>query len=158
MFLHADVRLPNRAVELVQEARAGDFVAGGGFLPHFTGNVSGVQRRLLQGVERVWRERTRRFTWFAGDTAPFVRATRLAVAGGYPMTGFASDWDFATILRSLGRLAVISDSVLVNARRHILNGVVKTLAVTGSVEAMYHMGVNRPFLRRWYKRWLPSDR
>ena len=47
---------------------------------------------------------------------------------------------------------------LVDARRHILNGVLKTLLVTGSIELMVQLGVNRPFLRRWYKLWLPRER
>ena len=124
----------------------------------FVGSTTGLQNLVLRFVERTWRARTKMFAWFAGDTAPFIRASVLAQASGYPMTGFASDWDFAALLCSLGPRVAIKDSVLVDARRHLLNGVLRTLLVTGSIEAMYHLGISRPFLKRWYKFWLPRDR
>ena len=84
--------------------------------------------------------------------APFARA------GGYPVQPLAEDWAFAARLRGLGRLAVIDRPVLVDARRHLANGPLKTLLVTGSVEAMYHLGVAPTFLAWWYRRWLPRER
>lgn len=158
MFLHADVTLPDGAVAAIDDAMRDSAANGGGFLPRFVGEAHGLQRWMLRFVERVWRKRTKSFAWFAGDTAPFIRASVLASVGGYPMTGFASDWDFAAMLRGLGQLAVIEGPVLVDARRHLLNGVLTTLIVTGTIEAMYRLGINRPFLRRWYKLWLPKDR
>lgn len=112
---------------------------------------------MLAIVERLWQTRTRLFRWFAGDTAPFVRTEAFWRAGGYP-SGFACDWDFATQMRKLGRLAVIHEPVRVHGRRHISNGVLKTLLVTGSVELMYRFGADRAFLRDWYRKWLPRER
>jgi hypothetical protein len=56
--------------------------------------------------------------------------------GGYPSTCFASDWDFAAQLHRLGRLALIHEPVRVHCRRHVQNGVLKTLLVAGSAEVL----------------------
>jgi hypothetical protein len=61
-------------------------------------------------------------------------------------------------MRKLGQLAVIREPVRVHCRRHLQNGVLKTLLVTGSVELMYRMGADRSFLRDWYRTWLPRER
>jgi hypothetical protein len=74
------------------------------------------------------------------------------------MVPLAEDWAFADRLRSLGRTVVIDSPVTVSARRHLANGVFKTLVVTGSVEAMYRIGVDPAFLAWWYRRWLPRAR
>ena len=113
---------------------------------------------MLAFIERVWKTRTHLFHWFAGDTAPFIRREVFWRCGGYPPACFASDWDFAERMRRLGRLAVIREPVRVHCRRHVSNGVLKTLLVTGSVELMYRVGANRGFLRNWYRTWLPRER
>ena len=143
MFLHCDVGLPPDAIERVSKAFVDPRIVGGGFLPAFSGPAPASERIALKCVERVWQTRTRVRRWFAGDTAPFIRTDVFQRSGGYPTTGFASDWDFAAKLRSLGPLAVIPAAVRVDARRHMLNGVLKTLCVTGSVELMYRLGADR---------------
>ena len=158
VFLHMDVQLPDDALALINNALTPPTVVGGGFVPRFTRPAHPPNNVALSVVERIWQKRTSRLTWFAGDTAPFVRAQNFAAAGGYPTTSFASDWDWAWKLKILGPLAVIREAALVDSRRHIYNGVVKTLLVTGSVELMYHLGVNRTFLRNWYRKWLPRER
>lgn len=154
LFLHVDTRLPPGAIGLVRAALADPGVVGGGFVPSF----GGAGGRLLGGVERVWRARTRLRRWFAGDQAPFVRREAFVACGGYPMVALAEDWAFASRLRSLGRLVVIDRPVRVSARRHVANGVLKTLLVTGSVELMYRTRVDPSFLAWWYHRWLPRAR
>ncbi len=162
LFLHADVQLPNNAISLIETALADPNMVGGGFVPVFRNiapnMVTHAGRVMLKIVEHVWQLRTRLFRWFAGDTAPFVRADVFRRCGGYSVARFASDWDFAEQLRRLGRLAVIREPVGVNSRRHIYNGVLKTLLVTGSIELMYRFGVGRDFLRDWYRKWLPNER
>ena len=133
-------------------------VVGGGFLPSFKGRGSGFTWTLLRLVESGWRVRARVFHWIAGDQAPFIRREILLAHGGYPMVRLAEDWAFAARLRSLGPLAVIDQSVEVSPRRHVANGVLKTLVVTGSIEAMYRAGVSTGFLARWYRYWLPRER
>ena len=113
---------------------------------------------MLAFIERVWKTRTRVFRWFAGDTAPFIRRDLFWRCGGYPSAYFASDWVFAERMRRQGRLAVIRKPVRVHCRRHVNNGVLKRLLVTGSVELLYHLGANRRFLRKWYRTWLPRER
>jgi glycosyltransferase involved in cell wall biosynthesis len=154
LFLHVDTRLPPGAIGLVRAALADPAVVGGGFLPSF----GGAGGRLLGGIERVWRARTRLRRWFAGDQAPFIRREAFLASGGYPVTALAEDWAFASSLRALGRLAVIERPVTVSARRHVANGVLKTLLVTGSVELMYRASVDPSFLAWWYHRWLPHGR
>lgn len=158
LFLHADVQLPTNGVALIEAALANPDITGGGFVPAFRNIEPPSEHRLLKWVERMWQFRTRRFCWFAGDTAPFIRADVFRQCGGYSTASFASDWDFAGQLRRLRRLVVIDQAVGVDCRRHIYNGVLKTLLVTGSVEFMYRIGVSRVFLRAWYRSWLPHER
>jgi rSAM/selenodomain-associated transferase 2 len=160
VFLHADTRLPPRGLRLIEEALADPRVIGGGFLPSFARSDAGEASTstLLRLVECAWQLRTRTFQWFAGDQAPFIRRTVLEQSGGFPRVRLAEDWAFAAHLRSLGRLAVIDEPVRVSPRRHVANGVLKTLLVTGSVEVMYWSGVNPDFLARWYQHWLPRER
>lgn len=158
LFLHVDTRLPPGGIRLVEAALADPAVAGGGFLPTFGDAGEGFVGTLLRLNERVWRWRTRRFRWFAGDLAPFIRREWFEAIGGYPMIHLAEDWAFASRLRSLPKLAVIEEPVLVSARRFVANGVLRTLLVTASVEAMYRAGVGTPFLAWWYRRWLPRER
>lgn len=158
VFLHCDVTLPPDGVERIVEACADPRIVGGGFVPAFIGPAPASERLMLKAVERVWQTRTRAFGWFAGDTAPFVRTGLFRRSGGYPTTVFAPDWDFAARLRALGPRAVIAGPVGVDARRHVFNGVLKTLCVTGVIEALYWLGADRARLRRIYQRWLPRER
>jgi glycosyltransferase involved in cell wall biosynthesis len=158
VFLHADTRLPTAGLRLIEEAMADTRVVGGGFLPSFTGEGKDLTWTLLRLVERAWQIRTRAFRWFAGDQAPFVRRENLLASGGYPSVRLAEDWAFAAHLRSLGPLVVIDRPVQVSPRRHVANGVVKTLVVTGSIEMMYRAGVSPGFLAWWYRYWLPRER
>jgi glycosyltransferase involved in cell wall biosynthesis len=158
LFLHVDVQLPPQATSHIEVTLADPQLIGGGFLPAFNGSVPNSERLMLALIERVWKTRTRVFRWFAGDTAPFIRRDVFWRYGGYPSTAFASDWDFAEQMGQHGRLAVIHEPVRVDCRRHVSNGVLKTLLVTGSLELMYHMGADRQFLRNWYRTWLPRER
>lgn len=158
LFLHVDSRLPAEGLRRVEEALAELTVPGGGFLPTFGDAGQGMVRALLRLNERVWQWRTRTFHWFAGDQAPFVRRDLFDAVGGYPTIRLAEDWAFASRLRSLGRTAVIEPPVQVSARRFLANGALKTLLVTGSIEAMYRVGVGGSFLAWWYRRWLPRER
>jgi glycosyltransferase involved in cell wall biosynthesis len=158
MFLHCDVTLPADAVRRVSDACADPRIVGGGFVPAFIGPAPALERLMLKAVQRVWQTRTRAFGWFAGDTAPFIRAALFRQCGGYPTTVFAPDWDFAKKLRALGPRAVIAEPVGVDSRRHVFNGVLKTLCVTGLVEALYRLGADRARLRRIYQKWLPRER
>jgi len=158
VLLHADVQLPPDGMAHIETALADPHVVGGGFVPAFDGPVPDDAYAMLTLVERAWQLRTRVFHWFVGDTAPFIRTEAFWCCGGYPRACFAGDWDFAARLQRLGRLAVMSGPVRVGSRRHVMNGVLKTLLVTGSVELMYHLGADREFLRQWYRRWLPRER
>jgi glycosyltransferase involved in cell wall biosynthesis len=158
LFLHVDTRLPPGAIDLVQAALTEPTIVGGGFLPTFGRAGVGWAGPQLRGIERVWRTRSRLGRWFAGDQAPFVRRDAFLAGGGYPVLALAEDWAFADRLRSMGRLAVIDDPALISARRHLANGVLKTLLVTGSIELMYRLGVAPSFLARWYTYWLPNAR
>jgi glycosyltransferase involved in cell wall biosynthesis len=158
VFLHADTRLPRGGLRTIEAVLADARIIGGGFLPTFAGDGEGLTWVLLRMVERAWQFRTRAFRWFAGDQAPFIRRETLLTNGGYPSVRLAEDWAFAAHLRSLGPLAVIEQPVRVSPRRHVANGVLKTLLVTGSIEAMYRAGVSPGFLARWYRYWLPRER
>jgi len=158
VFLHIDVELPPLGTALIEAALADPRFIGGGFVPAYRGAVPASERLPLAVVERAWQAGPRLWHIFAGDTAPFIRSAVFQRGGGYPPAGFASDWDFAAKLIRLGRLAVIREPALVQSRRLVQNGVMKTMLVTWSIGLMYGLGVDRGFLRNWYQRWLPRER
>jgi hypothetical protein len=142
----------------VESVLADPGLIGGGFVPVYEGPVPESERRHLAVIERGWQAATRRFRWFAGDTAPFVRRDVFGRMGGYPPAPFASDWDFAGKLQRAGRLAVIREPVLVHNRRLVQNGALRTIFVTGCVAVMYGLGAERAFLRDWYRKRLSRER
>lgn len=158
LFLHVDSCLPSNGLALVEQALADPSIVGGGFLPTFGEPGVGRVQVCLGWIERIWRWRTRTFQWFAGDQAPFIRRDYFDLIGGYPMVRLAEDWAFASRLRALGKLALIETPVRVSARRFLANGVMTTIFVTGSIEAMYRAGVEAPILAWWYRWWLPRER
>lgn len=158
LFLHVDSRLPPNGLVLVEQALADSAVVGGGFLPTFAEPGAGRVQVCLGWIERIWQWRTRTFCWLAGDQAPFIRRECFEAIGGYSTTRLAEDWAFASRLRALGKLALIETPVRVSARRFLANGVMTTLFVTGSIEAMYRAGVEASILAWWYRRWLPRER
>lgn len=158
LFLHIDVELPPHGIQHIESVMREPQYIGGGFLPKYSGPVPDAERQKLLYVQRAWQWRTQRFSWFVGDSAPFLRSQVFNRSGGYPPAGFASDWDFANKMRRLGPLALIREPASVSSRRLVQNGILKSLLVTGSVELMYHMGADRKFLRNWYRRWLSRER
>jgi glycosyltransferase involved in cell wall biosynthesis len=158
VFLHIDVQLPPLGTAYIESALVNPRFIGGGFIPTYHGPVPDSERLSLALVERYWQVVTRVFRSFAGDTAPFIRREVFWRSGGYPPACFASDWDFARKMQSLGPLAVIREPVLVHSRRLVQNGVLKTLLMTWSVALMYHLGADRVFLRDWYRKRLPRER
>ena len=158
LFLHIDVTLPAGGFNLIEAACADSDVIGGGFVPAYDGPVPTKALWRLALVERIWQWATVSLRWFAGDTAPFIRATVFRQSGGYPPAGFASDWDFARRLQRLGRLAAIREPARVHSRRLVQNGIFTTMLVTLSVSILYQLRADRVFLRQWYQRWLPRER
>jgi glycosyltransferase involved in cell wall biosynthesis len=158
VFLHLDVELPPGAMALIESALANSRFASGGFIPVYHGPVQGLERLNLAIVERLLQAWTAAFGTFAGDTAPFIRSEVFWRSGGYPPACFASDWDFASLLPRLGKVAVIRQPAFVQNRRLVQNGVLKTMLVTWSVWGLYCLRADRNFMRKWYRTWLPRER
>jgi rSAM/selenodomain-associated transferase 2 len=146
LFLHVDVRLPERAIAMIEAALTDRRYVGGGFLTQYDADT--VLLRLSS-----WRMQMRA-RWqrlFPGDTAPFVRREVFWAIGGFPELPIMDDYEFAARLHRAGPLVVLKEPVTISARRHLARGVLRSLVETEITKALYWAGVSPTALARFYR-------
>ena len=120
LFLHADSRLPDGAIEAVRTSLADPAAAGGSFHKRFDSD-----RLLLRHVR--WRTRLwHRLGLAFGDQALFASRAAFERIGGFRTDVGAEDMDLAWRLRRAGRFVLLDAEVLTSARRFEDEGVVRT--------------------------------
>jgi rSAM/selenodomain-associated transferase 2 len=113
LFLHADTRLPAgwRETLLNTFARAPEIV-GGAFRRRFDSGS-----RLLRMTCRLADWRGRRFGWFLGDQAMFVRRSVFEQLGGFASMQPFEDLEFSLRLTRAGRTKLLDARVTSSGRR-----------------------------------------
>jgi hypothetical protein len=122
LFLHADTRLPPRALGDIQTALAEPRTVGGAFLRWFD-SPSG----LLRWSCRVGHWRARLAGWFLGDQGIFARRQTFRDLAGFHEWDMFEDLDFSRRLKRCGRVAFLETPVVSSGRRFAARG---PLAVT----------------------------
>lgn len=145
LFLHADSLLPDDAFLAIERACASPGVVGGAFLICF--NCSQLAYRLVAFFTNL---RSRWRGVFTGDQAYFVRAESFRVIGGFPDIALMEDVAIVARLRSVGRLALLPHYVTTSARRHMKNGLVRTVLFMWYLRTLYRLGVSPEQLQRKY--------
>jgi len=145
LFLHADTRLPDGAVDSVAEAIDGG-AAGGCFRVR----IDSPDPRLAVAAHIInWRARL--WASASGDQALFVRRDLFERLGGYRELALCEDLDFVTRLARLGRFTVVDDEVVTSARRWHGHGVARTILLMWTLRLGFRLGVNPTRLARWYR-------
>ncbi len=148
LFLHADVRLPPSAPARVAAALADPAVPGGAFR---TWHVpEGPWPRPLAPLLHLADLRSRYTRTPYGDQALFVRRAAFEAVGGFPELPLMEDLAFSRRLRSLGRLARVTESVTVSARR-FQAGPVRYTVLVNTFPLLYRLGVPPAALARLYR-------
>jgi hypothetical protein len=145
LFLHADTRLGDGAVERVRAAIAAGAV-GGGFTVRFD-----VRRALFRLGGRLVSLRTRVARLPLGDQAQFAHRDAFAALGGYAEWPILEDLDFMLRLRRHGPVVVLTPPVETAARRFVQRGIARTVMTNWLIWSLWLAGVPPPRLARLYR-------
>jgi len=144
LFLHADTRLPNGALESIREGLSDAMVVGGCFRTTFDDTQS-VWMRLWQA--RMWM-RWHRFAF--GDRGLFVRRSVFDAIGGFPDQPLFEDLDIVRVIRRHGRFQFLDVAVVTSARRYQRNGAFRQQLRNVSLWLGWTLGVSPARLKRFY--------
>ena len=141
LFLHADTTLPAGAGAAIDRALRG--AVGGAFSLDFDDRP-----RLARLAAALYRPFHR---GVYGDQAIFVGREAWERVGGYRPLPIMEDYDLVQRLRTIGRFAVVPETVVTSARRQRAHGEVRTFATVASIKLLYRLGVSPTRLARAYR-------
>lgn len=144
LFLHADTRLPDSALQSVLTA-----IGGGASWGRFDVRIDG-RHRLLRIVEVMMNWRSRLTGIATGDQAIFVRREVFEQAGGYADLPLMEDIALSSRLKRRAPPACLPDTVLTSARRWEKHGVLTTILQMWRLRAAFFFGADPRHLARRY--------
>jgi rSAM/selenodomain-associated transferase 2 len=145
LFLHADTRLPDGAIDAIAGALADPAVVAGRFDVRFDS-----RRRVLAMVAWFMNARSRATSICTGDQAIFVRRAAFDAVGGYPDIALMEDIELCRRLKRRGRLAALRVRVTTSARKWEREGPLRTIGLMWTLRLLYFCGVAPARLHRWY--------
>jgi len=144
LFLHADTRLPENALALVEGALADEKVCGGNFSLIFGGDTR--EARLLNRIYPFLRLGGMLY----GDSAIFTRRSVFERLGGYRDYPIFEDCDLYRRMRRLGRFVRLNAHATTSSRR-FEGKFIRTFALWSLMQVLYWIGVDPNRLNRLYK-------
>jgi rSAM/selenodomain-associated transferase 2 len=145
LFLHADTRLPEDALERIRTA-CRDGALWGRFDVRIRGDA-----RMLAVVAALMNLRSRLTGIATGDQAIFVRRDAFLDAGGYPDQPLMEDIELSRRLKRTGRPACLRDKAVTSGRRWERSGVWRTILLMWRLRLLYWLGVPADALARSYR-------
>ncbi|MEP7341881.1 MAG: TIGR04283 family arsenosugar biosynthesis glycosyltransferase, partial [Acidobacteriota bacterium] len=146
LFLHADVNLPQQAIEAVRQALADERVLGGCFQIRFSDDVPPSLKIVAWGINL----RTRLFRTATGDQTIFVRRRVFDQIGGYQTFPLMEDVEFFRQIKRLGCVMVLGEQVEISPRRWLKHGVWRTVMLMYLLRAGYWLGIHPATLKRFF--------
>lgn len=146
VFLHADTRLPARALESMRAA-----LERGAAWGRFDVAITG-RHPLLRVVAAFMNLRSRITGIATGDQAVFVRRAEFQAVGGFPEIALMEDIALAARLKRRTRPACLKARVTTSGRRWERNGVLRTIALMWWLRLAYFLGADPDRLARLYYR------
>ena len=146
LFLHADVELPESAMDRIADIMSTSAVAG--FFKTHTVDDSPQQRSAPW--LRLADARSRYTGLPYGDQAIFVRSKVFREIGGYPSQPLMEDLEFSRRLRRNGKIRRARASVRVSGRRFIERPIFYTFLVN-VFPLLYALGVSPRTLAKLYR-------
>ncbi|MFM7425455.1 MAG: TIGR04283 family arsenosugar biosynthesis glycosyltransferase, partial [Elainella sp.] len=148
LFLHADTRLPEGFVTLVEQVLAQPKTLAGAFDLKIAGSES---QAGLRWIERGVGLRSRWLQLPYGDQAIFLRAETFWQLGGFAPLPIMEDYDLVQRLKRQGRIAIAPAAVVTSGRRWQKLGLVWTTLLNQFVIVAYWLGVPPARLANWYR-------
>ncbi len=146
LFLHADVRLPEGAIDAIVRAISAKQAAGGCFQIAFPANAPFSLRVMAFGINL----RTRLFRTATGDQAIFVRREVFEAAGGYRVIPLMEDIEFFNGMRRSGRVVILDERVEISPRRWLKSGVWRTMMLMYLLRFGYWIGISPSTLKKYF--------
>lgn len=144
VFLHADTRLPDGAVGLIERALENPSVVGGNFALRFDG------RDAFSALLGRWYALQRRFGVYYGDSAVWCRRDVFEQLGGYRELPIMDDYDFVRRLERAGSTVCLPGPAVTSDRRWRQHGLARTIAAWVAIRWLYLAGVSPARLARLY--------
>lgn len=145
LFLHADTRLPEGAMQHIAHALTGPKSWG-----RFDVCIAG-RPFMLRVVGQLMNWRSRLTSIATGDQAIFVRRIVFERAQGYPDQPLMEDVEMCKRLKSFSRSACIEHCVITSGRRWETHGVWRTILLMWRLRWAYWRGADVVELARWYR-------
>lgn len=147
LFLHADTKLPNDALEKISDVmNKKDIVAGAFDLGILSEKII---YRLIEKAASL-RSRITRIPY--GDQAIFVRREYFQKTGGFKEIPLMEDVELMRrIKRDRGKIFIIPDKVMTSPRRWEKEGVLYCTLRNWLLITLYYLGVNPERLVKFYK-------
>ena len=146
-FLHADSKLPPRAVQSIDRLLADPRLAGGCFRLRFP------RREWIYRVsDSLGNLGVDIFGFALGDHGIFCRRAKFEEAGGFPDVPILEDAELYRRLRRLGKMRQIRDEIVSSPRRYEMLGPYRTTAYYSLILTLYVTGVRIETLHRLYRR------
>ncbi len=136
LFLHADTRLPDNAIDLINQAMAEGF-QWGRFDVAFDS-----PKPIFKLIAFMMNQRSRLTSIATGDQALFITHSAFAAAGGFPEIALMEDIAISGKLKILGKPCSLKAKVLTSARRWQQHGLFKTILLMWWLRLAYFFGAD----------------
>ncbi len=146
LFLHIDTCLPRNFIDLITQTLQQPKVIAGAFELAIEG-----ENRSLRWIETLVKMRSHLFSLPYGDQGIFMCKQAFTNVGGFASMPIMEDFELVQRLKSYGKIAIASGSVITSGRRWQTLGVWKTTLINQLVIAGYYLGVSPSKLSRFYR-------
>jgi rSAM/selenodomain-associated transferase 2 len=136
IFLHADTRLPENALEMLQQ-KINIFGQWGRFDIQLSGN-----HFMLKVISQMMNWRSRLTGIATGDQVIFVTRMAFEKAGPYPEISLMEDIALCKALKKISPPICLKDKVISSGRRWEHNGIYKTILLMWSLRLRYFFGAD----------------
>jgi rSAM/selenodomain-associated transferase 2 len=144
LFLHADTRLPDDALAMIEENLRDAGVCGGNFSLVFDGRTRAA--RILTKIYPMLRIGGMCY----GDSGIFIRRSVFESLGGYRAYPIFEDCDLYRRMRRVGKFARLPACAVTSSRR-FEGRFIRTFALWSLMQVLYWIGVNPNLLNRLYR-------
>lgn len=146
LFLHGDTQLPTEFEKDVRKIWVNSNIIAGAFqlkIDDFNRSLRIIEKTVF------WRSKYLQMPY--GDQAIFVKASTFWEVGGFPEQPIMEDFELIRRLNRLGKIEILSSSVITSGRRWQRLGVFKTTLINQFVVIGYYLGISPVKLSQWYR-------
>ena len=147
LFLHGDTQLPTEFEKDVRKIWINDNIIAGAFQLKIDNSQWSL--RLIEKTV-FWRSKYLQMPY--GDQAIFIKASTFWQVGGFPEQPIMEDFEFIRRLNRLGKIEILSSSVITSGRRWQKLGVFKTTLINQFVVFGYYLRISPIKLSQWYRK------